>query len=74
MPDPGALPDQGGFAVTVPADLKCRFGCDGPTGVYYMPKGCICWSDPVQALCAQHAEKAESTGPIYCILTRVGNV
>ena len=35
-----------------------------------LPQGCICWSDPVQALCDQHAETAESTGPIIRILHR----
>jgi hypothetical protein len=44
--------------------LKCRFGCDDPvTGIYHVPEGCWCWSDQLQALCDQHAIKAESTGP-----------
>lgn len=45
-------------------DLKCRFGCDTPEGLYHVPAGCICWRDPVQALCKQHEIKAESDGPI----------
>ena len=41
---------------------ECRFaelGCRSPpTGLYYFPGGCICFKDPVQALCDQHAYKA----------------
>jgi hypothetical protein len=40
--------------------LKCRFGCDAAVvGIYHAPQGCVCWPDPVQALCAQHAIKAD---------------
>jgi hypothetical protein len=49
-------------------DLKCRFGCDVPVGIFHVPEGCICWDDPVQALCAQHIVTAESTGPIVCLI------
>lgn len=42
--------------------MKCRFGCDEVFGIYYVPEGCVCWSDPVQALCAQHAYKIASAG------------
>ena len=53
--------------------IKCRFGCDAPVGIFHMPEGCICWRDPVQALCAQHVIKAESSGPISCIVDfRIG--
>lgn len=48
--------------------LKCRFGCDEVVGIFYMPAGCVCYHDPVQALCGQHAISAQSTGPITCIL------
>jgi len=47
---------------------KCRFGCDGIIGIFYVPKGCICWNDPVQALCAHHALKAESAGDIILLV------
>jgi hypothetical protein len=50
------------------AKLRCRFGCDAPVGIFHVPAGCICWRDPVQALCMQHFVKAESTGPITCIV------
>ena len=47
----------------------CRFGCKSPSiGIYYVPEGCICWPDPVQALCAQHFINAESEGHIICIV------
>jgi hypothetical protein len=48
--------------------LKCRFGCDNPIGIFHVPDGCICWRDPVQALCMQHFITAESTGPITIIV------
>jgi hypothetical protein len=49
--------------------LKCRFGCSNPAvGVFHTPMGCVCFTDEIQALCAQHAEKVQSTGPITCIL------
>lgn len=51
------------------AALKCRFGCDDAVvGIFHAPEGCHCWRDPVQALCAQHAIKMESTGPITCVV------
>lgn len=46
------------------AEVRCRFGCEGPIGIFHVPQGCICWDDPVQALCQQHFVTAESTGPI----------
>jgi hypothetical protein len=48
--------------------LKCRFGCDNPIGIFHIPEGCVCWRDPVQALCMQHFVKAESTGPITIVV------
>lgn len=48
--------------------IRCRFGCDDPVGIYHVPEGCICWRDPVQALCAQHFYKAESDGPVTLIV------
>jgi hypothetical protein len=50
------------------AQLRCRFGCDAPVGIFHVPAGCLCWPDPVQALCAQHAVTAESAGPITCLI------
>jgi hypothetical protein len=50
------------------AGLKCRFGCDDPVGIYHMPEGCWCWPDQVQALCWQHADKAQSHGAITRIV------
>lgn len=50
-------------------EIKCRFGCDSPAiGIYHVPEGCICWPDPVQALCIQHFITAESEGPITLVL------
>lgn len=49
-------------------ELKCRFGCKNPVGIYHVPEGCICWADPIQALCMQHFIKAESEGPITRIV------
>ena len=47
-------------------NIPCRFldrGCKHPAvAVYYLPAGCVCWKDPVQALCWQHVEKATDIG------------
>lgn len=48
--------------------LRCRFGCDEVVGIFSVPDGCICWADPLQALCSQHAIKAQSGGPIICVI------
>lgn len=56
------------LTVQLEEDIPCRFGCKGAIGIYYIPKGCICHSDPIQALCAQHLASAESTGPITLIV------
>jgi hypothetical protein len=50
------------------AKVQCRFGCRAPIGIFHVPAGCICFADPVQALCMQHLVKAESCGPITCIV------
>lgn len=53
--------------------LRCRFNHDAAVvGLFFMPKGCVCWPDPVQALCRQHLIKAESTGSIEVIAWRWG--
>jgi hypothetical protein len=39
-------------------NVPCRFGCREPAvAIVHYPKGCICWPDPVQALCLSHAIK-----------------
>jgi hypothetical protein len=49
--------------------LKCRFGCgDPPVGIFHVPQGCVCFTDPLQALCLHHSERAQSEGPITCLL------
>jgi len=54
------------------ARLTCRHGDSGVVvGLYAIPKGCWCFDDPVQALCLQHAIKAQSTGPIDVIASRL---
>lgn len=47
--------------VNRPASIaRCIFGCATPVvGIYWMPEGCACRRDQVQALCAQHAISAE---------------
>jgi hypothetical protein len=42
--------------------IPCAFGCETAVGVFYAPDGCICMDAKVQALCAQHALKAEQNG------------
>jgi hypothetical protein len=52
--------------------IPCRFaekGCRSPAAsILYVPQGCHCWPDPVQALCHQHIETCESSGPITTII------
>jgi hypothetical protein len=51
--------------------LNCRFHphCNGaPVGIFHVPEGCNCWQDQLQALCAQHAVKVHSTGPVTKLL------
>lgn len=54
-------------------EIKCRFGCKNPIGIFYVPNGYISWKDPIQALCAQHFITAESEGNIKIIfdLTKI---
>lgn len=52
--------------------VRCRFGCDDPVAIVYAPEGCICWTDPVQALCAQHLAKIESTGEVIVLVKTTG--
>lgn len=47
--------------------MKCRFGCPNPVGIWYIPEGCNCFPDTIQALCEQHFIKCHSTGPIIKI-------
>jgi hypothetical protein len=49
---------------TMWASVKCKFGCKDPVvAVVYMPEGCLCWRDPVQALCLHHLHRAQTNGP-----------
>jgi len=54
--------------------LKCRFGCsmerNPVVGLYHAPKGCWCYSDRVQALCAQHAIKGQQNNEMTPIIER----
>jgi hypothetical protein len=53
---------------TTLAELKCRFGCSSPVvAIIHAPQGCHCFSDPVQALCAQHALSIDG-GPVTPII------
>lgn len=47
--------------------VKCRHGCDDPCGIYYVPDGCNCFSDPIQALCAQHLVKLPDVPCIWLV-------
>jgi len=50
------------------AELKCRFGCSSPVvAIVHAPQGCHCFPDPVQALCAQHAQSIDG-GPVTPIV------
>lgn len=49
--------------------MHCRFPtCGEPAvAIWSTPNGCVCWPDPVQALCWQHGEKMQSEGPAHMI-------
>ena len=46
--------------------VPCIFGCKEAVGIFHAEfkdaPGCLCHSEPVQALCAQHALKAQQNG------------
>ena len=51
--------------------LRCRHGDSNPVaGLYHAPEGCICFPDPVQALCSQHAVKCMQNNAMYLIVAR----
>lgn len=51
------------------AELRCLHGDDSPVvGIFSAPAGCHCFTDKLQALCAQHASKIQSTEPITCVV------
>lgn len=48
--------------------VPCRFGCSDPVvAIVHAPAGCVCWSDPLQALCVHHLAKVQSSGPITIV-------
>ena len=48
--------------------IPCRFGCtDGAVGLFYLPEGCVCFKDPVQALCIYHAIRSTPHGSFEMI-------
>ena len=56
-----------GLAIDRPApspfNLPCRFCGASAVGIYYFDKGCGCYpNDRLQALCAQHVDKATPIG------------
>jgi hypothetical protein len=53
--------------------LKCRHGCSSPVvGIYHAPNGCLCFPDPVQALCGQHAIKGMQNNEMTVLIARQG--
>lgn len=53
--------------------LKCRHGCDDPIGVFYVPEGCSCFEDKIQALCDQHLNKLPDVPCLQLISRTVGS-
>lgn len=66
------MPAWPSLALDPATEIPCRFaevGCQSPaTAIYHVPKGCVCWPDPVQALCDQHQNTIESVGPAIRIV------
>lgn len=49
--------------------LKCRFGCEEPpAAIVYLPGGCACFPDTVQALCAQHIASCSPVDGIHWVV------
>lgn len=59
--------------------LRCRHGGElhharAPVvALVHVPGGCVCFSDPVQALCRQHLERLQDGGriPVTIIASRI---
>jgi hypothetical protein len=59
---------------TLAAWLRCRHGCRTPATllVEFDDTGCLCWPDPLQALCHQHALKGlEAAWPNGRVVARL---
>jgi len=49
--------------------IQCRLCDDLATQIWYVPGGCVCATDPVQALCSQHGIKMEPLTSATMIFT-----
>lgn len=47
--------------------VRCIHGCADAVMVVYVPRGCNCRSEPIQAVCEQHWNTMDSNGPIQVI-------
>lgn len=47
--------------------IPCRFGCEDSLGLFYFPAGCVCYGDPIQALCLDHAIKCEPLEGVFML-------
>lgn len=48
-------------------DVRCLFCGDPAIGVYWLPEGCACRKDTMQALCDQHVGKCSPVGRMELI-------
>lgn len=58
--------------------LRCRHGGElhharAPVvAIVSVPHGCVCWPDPIQALCRQHLERLRDGGwPVRIVASRI---
>jgi hypothetical protein len=51
--------------------VPCRLCGEPAAHIWYLPRGCVCAPDPVQALCHQHGVKAEDLAGKWIIVPNI---
>jgi hypothetical protein len=49
-------------------ELRCRYGCAQPIGIFHLPYGSQDHPDPIQALCEQHARYVITPSVMQCLV------
>jgi hypothetical protein len=49
-------------------ELRCRYGCACPIGIFHLPLGSQDHPDTVQALCERHARHVISPSLMPCLV------
>lgn len=60
--------------MAIPPCRHAVAGCESPASVVvYLPDGCYCWPDPVQALCRQHLDRLDRPADVIFALGLLEN-